>query len=125
VPTRWRTTVRDQLQNATERAAGARRHLLDGDGSAAIQEAYPAAVTGATIRVWLQLPPWQQALNADTMHRRVHKELPELFAALVQADVQRVLTTPWHADDAQAYVEEVEQFVAQTGQQVSQWLEDS
>lgn len=123
IPTRWRTALHDQLQSALERSATARRHLEVADGSAAMQEAYPAAIAGATIRAWQDARPWEQSVSDDEMHRRICQQLPSLFATLTQGDVQRALTSPWRAEEAKSYVEEVEEFVGDTKRLVEQWLE--
>ncbi|MDH3455231.1 MAG: hypothetical protein OER90_00190 [Gemmatimonadota bacterium] len=123
IPTRWRTALHDQLQSALERSATARRHLVAEDGSAAIQEAYPAAIAGATIRAWQDARPWEQSLSAAEMHRRICHQLPSLFATLTKGDVQRALTSPWRVEEARSYVEEVEKFVGDTKRLVEHWLE--
>jgi len=125
IPTRWRNTIRDQLGNALERTASAARHLDAGDGSRALQEAYPAIVAGATIRVWLSAPPWSSVMGPEEMHRRVRQEFPSLFAALVEVDVQQALTSPWRAKDVRPYIEEAQQFVAETKKKVDEWLEQA
>ncbi len=123
IPTRWRTALQDQLQSALERMERARRHLAAGHGDAAMQEAYPAAVAGATMRVWQDVRPWEQSLSGDEMHRRVCQQLPSLFAALTAGDVQRALTSPWHVEKARTYVDEAQAFVDDTRQRVAHWLE--
>jgi len=122
IPTRWRNTIRDQLDNALERTASAARHLASGDGSRALQEAYPAIVASATVRVWISAPPWSSVMGPEEMHRRVRQEFPRLFAALAEIDVQQALTSPWRAKDVQPYIEEAQQFVAETAQKVDEWL---
>ena len=123
VPTRWRHLVRDQLEASVERVARAERHLAVEDGTRALQEAYPAVVTLATIRVWLDEPPWQTPIPADTMPRRVQSRLPALFAALTELDVQHALTRPWRSTDARPYVEEAHTFLGDTRALVDRWLE--
>jgi hypothetical protein len=122
IPTRWRNTIRDQLGNALERTASAVRHLDVGNGSRALQEAYPAIVASATIRVWLSAPPWSSVMRPEEMHRRVRQEFPSLFAALAELDVQQALTSPWRAKDVRPYIEEAQRFVAETAQKVDEWL---
>lgn len=122
VPTRWRTAILDQLTNAAQRVESAMKHLDAGDGSRALQEAYPAVVAAATIRAWKSVPPWRQPLSTEAMHRRVQEQFPSLFAALVELDLQQVLTSPWRSTDARAYVFEARDFVAETQQQVQAWL---
>ena len=122
VPTRWRHLVRDQLEASVERVARAERHLVDTDGTRALQEAYPAVVTLATIRVWLDTPPWVTVIPADTMPRRVQRQLPGLFAALTELDVQQALTRPWEPSDARPYVEEARAFLDATRSLVDRWI---
>jgi phage terminase Nu1 subunit (DNA packaging protein) len=123
VPTRWRHLVRDHLDASAERVARAERHLADEDGTRAVQEAYPAVVTLSTIRVWLDAPPWVTAIAADTMPRRVQQQLPGLFAALTELDVQHALTRPWQAADARPYVEEARTLLDDTRVLVDRWIE--
>jgi hypothetical protein len=123
IPTRWRHLVRDQLDAADERVARAERHLADEDGTRAVQEAYPAVVTLANIRVWLDDPPWLTTLAPDTMPRRTQSQLPTLFAALTELDVQHALTRPWAPLDARPYVEEARAFLTDTRSLVDRWLE--
>ena len=123
VPTRWRHLVRDQLNASVERVARAERHLVDEDGTRAVQEAYPAVVTLATIRVWLNTPPWLTAVPAEAMPRLVQSELPGLFAALTELDVQHALTRPWGPADARPYVEESRDFLDSTRILVDRWVE--
>lgn len=125
VPTRWRTAIEDQLRDAEERVGRAQRHLNDGDGSRAMQEAYPAVVAAATIRVWQESPPWHAPVAPDVMQRRVRGAFPSLFAALAEMDLQEVLTSPWQAKDSEPYVTEVKEYLDETRQQVSQWLEQA
>lgn len=125
IPTRWRTLVRDQLDNAQRRVAQAEHHLAQDDGRRALQEAYPAVVAGATIRVWVDSPPWRHVMTPETMHRRVQDQLPSLFAALTELDVQQVLTSPWRVTEAQGYVEEARAFIDATAQLVTPWLTET
>lgn len=123
VPTRWRTSVTEQLDLAKERTARAERHLIDGDGGRALQEAYPAAVAAATVQVWLETQPWDTPQGTNDLQRRVRAGLPTLFAALVEQDLQQVLTSAWRPDDAEPYVRATREFVTATERQVESWLE--
>lgn len=125
VPTRWRTAIEDQLKDAQQRVDRAQRHLTDGDGGRAMQEAYPAVVAAATIRVWHEMPPWQDPVAPDVMQRRVRDAFPNLFAALAEMDLQEVLTSPWQANDAAAYVKEAQEYLDETQRQVNTWLEQA
>lgn len=125
VPTRWRTAMEDQITDAEQRLGRARRHVNDGDGSRALQEAYPAVVAAGTIRVWHESPPWRAPIAADQMQRRVREAFPNLFAALAEMDLQEVLTSPWQPQDAKPYVDEAATYVEETRRQVQEWLEQA
>jgi hypothetical protein len=125
VPTRWRTSVTDQVDLAKDRIARAERHLVDGDGGRALQEAYPATVASTTVRVWLEAQPWVTPLAPDELQRRVRTSLPGLFAALVEQDLQQVLTSSWRQQDAEPYVSETREHIAETERLVESWLEQS
>ena len=122
IPTRWRTLVHDQLGSAQRRVQQAERHLADDEGGRALQEAYPAVVAGATIRVWVESPPWQHVMTPEAMHRQVQENLPSLFAALALMDVQQVLTSPWRTTDARKYVVEARSFIDATAELAAPWL---
>ncbi len=122
-PTRWEHLIRDQISNAAQRVERAERHFVDGDGGRAMQEVYPVIVTLATIRVWMEAPPWEQMLPADQMHRRVQQQFPNLFAALTELDVQQVLTRPWSTADAEPYVREARSFLDEVSAAATEWLD--
>lgn len=122
LPTRWRTAIEDQMRDAEQRVERAQRYINDGNGSRALQEAYPAVVAAATIHVWHESPPWRSSVPAEEMQRRVRDALPNLFAALVEMNVQEVLTKPWEAADAEPYVNEASEFVQAARGQADQWL---
>jgi hypothetical protein len=122
-PTRWRHLVKDQLTNATQRVERAERYVVDEDGSRAMQEVYPVIVTLATIRVWMDAPPWEEMLPPDEMRRRVQGQFPNLFAALSELDVQQVLTRPWAAVDAQPYVLEARSLLDDVSARARAWME--
>ena len=122
VPTRWRTTLEDQLRTAEERVALAEGHLESGDGGRALQEAYPAVVAAATVRTWLTSPPWIQPLAPDELQRRVRQAFPHLFSALASLDLKHALTSPWQADAAKPYVREARMFLGETKEQLESWL---
>ncbi len=123
IPTRWLTAFNDQLADADLRLNRAQQYLDEGDGGRALQEAYPAVVAAASIRVWLSNPPWEQSLGADELQRRVREGLPSRFAALAEVDVQQALTSPWTATDAEPYVRETHEYVTETKQRLEAWLE--
>ena len=122
VPTRWRSVFDDQLDTAVQRVSQAEQHLAQGDGTRALQQAYPAVISATTVRVWIAAPPWQVPLAAEEMQRRVRENLPNLFAALTELDVQHALTRPWQDADAEPYVREAASFVSQTAERYRQWL---
>jgi hypothetical protein len=122
VPTRWRTTFQDQLDDARRRLEVARQQIQSGDGGRALQAAYPAVVAAATVRVWFEFPPWQRQLAPNEMQRRVREAFPGRFGALAVLDLRDVLTSPWTADAAEPYVTEAHSFVTETEQLLEQWL---
>jgi hypothetical protein len=122
VPTRWKTTVQEQLSDARQRAEVAGKHLAEGDGGRALQAAYPAVVAAATVLVWLEQPPWKHQLPPDQMQRKVREAFPGHFAALALLDLRDVLTSPWTTQAAAPYVREAQDFVQETAQKVEQWL---
>ena len=124
VPTRWRSVFDDQLDTAVQRAAQAEQHLAEGDGTRALQQAYPAVISAATVHVWIAAPPWQVPLGAEELQRRVRESLPSLFAALAELDVQHALTSTWQDKDAEPYVREAASYVAQTTEHYRQWLSE-
>lgn len=122
IPTRWRTTFREQLADARQRLETAEQQLKGGNGGRALQAAYPAVVAAATIRVWLTDPPWQRALQANEMQRRVREAFPNRFGALAVLDLRDVLTSPWTVDAAGPYVGEARSFVDQIEAELEQCL---
>jgi hypothetical protein len=122
IPTRRRTLFEDQLADADRRLARAERHLADEEGGRALQGAYQAVVSAASVRVWLSDHPWEQALPADEMQRRAQAEFPNLFAALASLDLKDVLTSPWAAAAAVPYVQEARDYVNATREQLTLWL---
>ncbi len=122
VPTRWKTTLHEQLSDARRRVDAAERQLKEGDGGRALQAAYPAVVAAATVRVWLAEPPWQRPLAPAEMQRRVREAYPERFGALAVLDLRDVLTSPWTTDAAEPYVTEARAFVQDTATQLESWL---
>lgn len=122
IPTRWRTAIADQLADARQRSVRAEQYFQSDDGSRALQEAYPAVVAAATVRVWLEHPPWRHPLAPQDLQARVREAFPSLFAALASLDLQQVLTSPWRPSDAEPYVTEARKYVAETEGQVEAWL---
>lgn len=125
IPTRWRTTFEEQLADAGRRLELATQHLGAGEGGRALQDAYPAVVAAATVRVWLDHPPWVRPLPAPELQRRTKEAFPSLFAAMVALDLKDVLTSPWQADAVRPYVTEAEAFVRETQERLAACLAQS
>jgi hypothetical protein len=119
IPTRWRTTFEEQLADAGRRIEQAEQQLAAGDGGRALQQAYPAVVSAATVIVWLDEPPWQGAIAPAEMQGKVRARFPNLFAALAALDLKDVLTSPWTESAAQPYIHEARQFLAQTRERLA------
>lgn len=122
IPTRWRTTFREQLADAKHRLSIAEKRLKEGDGSRALQAAYPAVVAAATVRVWLSEPPWHRPLPAEEMQRRIREAFPSRFGALAALDLRDALTSPWTVEAAEPYVGEARSFVEATEAELERWL---
>lgn len=122
IPTRWKTTLHEQVSDARRRVEAAERQLKEGDGGRALQAAYPAVVAAATVRVWLADPPWQGGMAPNDMQRRVRDAFPGRFGALAVLDLRDVLTSPWTTDAAEPYVSEARAFVQETAAQLESWL---
>ncbi len=122
VPTRWKTTLHEQLFDARRRMDDAERQLKGGDGGRALQAAYPAVVAAATVRDWLAEPPWHRALAPAEMQKKVREAFPAQFAALAVLDLRDVLTSPWTTDAVEPYVMEARAFVQDTATQLESWL---
>ena len=123
VPTRWRTTFEEQLADAARRIDQAEQQLAQGDGGRALQHAYPAVVSAATVRVWLGDPPWVSVLSPAEMQRRVKGQFPNLFAALAVLDLKDVLTSPWTEAAAKPYITEARQFLGAIREQLAASLD--
>jgi hypothetical protein len=122
VPTRWKTTLQEQVSDARRRLETAERQLQEDDGGRALQAAYPGVVAAATVRVWLAEPPWQRVIAAAEMQRRVREAFPGRFGALAALDLRDVLTSPWTTESAAPYVTEARAFVEETATQLESWL---
>jgi hypothetical protein len=122
IPTRWRARLEDQLADAQERVARADEQLRAGEGGRALQAAYQAVVSAATLRVWLAEHPWQVTLAPEEMQQRVQAAFPNLFTALASLDLKDVLTSPWTAEAAGSYVAEAHAYVAATAAELQRCL---
>lgn len=122
IPTRWRTLFEDQLADAGLRIEQAAAQLEAGEGSRALQSAYQSVVAAATVRVWLDAPPWQQAVPASELQRQATAAFPTRFAALATLDITDALTSAWTAQAARPYVDEARGFVEQTTERLTTWL---
>lgn len=123
IPTRWRNQIADQLEDAGRRVTYAEERLGSEEGSRALQAAYQAVVAAATVRVWLEAPPWQATVAPADMQRRVQAAFPNRFAALATLDLQDVLTSPWTGSAAKPYVEEADAFCREVAEQFGRWQE--
>jgi hypothetical protein len=122
IPTRWRTTFEDQLEDATRRVEVAKTHLEKKEGGRALHAAYPAVVAAATVRVWIDDPPWVRPLPVADLQRRTREAFPGLFAAIASLDLKDVLNSPWQPEAVRPYVEEARSFVQETRQRLDAWL---
>ena len=123
IPTRWRTTFEEQLADAGRRLDEAEARLSHDDGGRALQESYPAVVAAATVRIWLERPPWEQSLPPSEMQRQVRAAFPNLYAALSALDIKDVLTSPWPVESARPYVEEARSFLDDTRERFQRCLD--
>ncbi len=124
IPTRWRTTFEEQLNDATRRLQLAVRFLEQSDGGRALQAAYPAVVAAATVRVWLEHPPWSKPLPASELQRRTRESFPGRFAAIASMDLKDVLNSPWQPAAVRPYLEEAQTFVRETRERFAARLEE-
>ena len=122
IPTRWRTTFEEQLDDADRRVLVARGHLDQNEGGRALQAAYPAVVAAATVRVWLEHPPWSRPLQSLDMQRRTREAFPGLFAAIASLDLKDVLNSPWQPEAVRPCVEEAQAFIGETRRRFDAWL---
>jgi len=123
IPTRWRLRLEGQVDDAQARVARAHERLAVGDGSGALQAAYQAVVSAATMRVWLAAPAWDAAMiPPDSMHDRVQEAFPGLFAALATLDLAHAITSAWAPDAAAPYVDEADAFVAEAAAELARCL---
>jgi hypothetical protein len=122
VPTRWRTTFEEQLADASRRLESAQSQLARGEGQRALQDAYPAIVAAATVKVWLTNPPWVRALSGPDLQRKAREAFPSRFAAMATLDMKDVLNSPWPADSVRPYLTEAQAFVAEIREQLQACL---
>ena len=94
-------------------------------GSSPKTAADPAVGAAATVRAWLEAPPWERPLPPEQMQGKVREAFPSRFAALAVLDLRDVLTSPWTAAAAGPYVDEARAFVAETQERVATWLEQA
>ena len=117
VPTRWRTTFEEQIADALRRLESAESQLARGEGQRALQDAYPAIVAAATVRVWLTHPPWVRALSGADLQRKAREAFPSRFAAMATLDMKDVLNSPWPVESVRPYLVEAQEFVRQIREQ--------
>jgi hypothetical protein len=123
IPTRWRTTFEEQLEDAARRLQVAANYLEQSEGGRALQAAYPAVVAAATVRVWLEHPPWTRPLAAPDMQRRARESFPKMFAAIASLDLKDVLNSPWQPDAVRPYLKEAQSYVSETRQRFDAWVQ--
>jgi hypothetical protein len=114
IPTRWRTTFEEQLDDAARRLQLAVGFLEQSEGGKALQAVYPAVVAAATVRVWLEHPPWTRPLPTPELQRRTRESFPRLFAAMAAMDLKDVLNSPWQTAAVKPYLNEAQIFVQET-----------
>lgn len=114
IPTRWRTTFEEQLDDAARRLQLAVGFLEQSEGGRALQAVYPAVVATATVRVWLEHPPWTRPLVAAELQKRTRESFPKLFAAMASMDLKDVLNSPWQPNAVRPYLDEAQTFLQET-----------
>ncbi len=112
VPTRWLAQMEGQLIDAERRLAAAERHLADGSGARAIEEAYPGVMAVAMVRVWLKDEPWHTPRSVQELSRMMRDELPSGFATLFEMKGDRRSFAGWRAEDARPLIDEARTFTA-------------
>lgn len=122
IPTRWRTTFEEQLDDAARRLQLATSYLEQSEGGRALQAAYPAVVAAATVRVWLEHPPWAKPMPASDLQRRARESFPRMFAAIAALDLKDVLNSPWQTEAVRPYLREAQAFVTETRQKFDAWV---
>ena len=122
VPTRWRTTFVEQLADAARRVEAAEGQLAKGEGQRALQDLYPAVVAAATVRVWLEHPPWVRQLSTQDLQRKTREAFPSLFSAMASLDMKDVLNSPWTADSVRPYLAETQSFVHESKEKLEACL---
>ena len=122
VPTRWRTTFEEQLADAQRRVESAETQLAGGHGQRALQDLYPAIVAAATVRVWLQHPPWVRQISTQELQRKTREAFPGLFSGMASLDMKDVLNSPWPADAVKPYLAEAQTFLREIKEQLEACL---
>jgi len=117
VPTRWRTTFEEQLADAQRRVESAEAHLQKSEGQRALQDLYPAIVAAATVRVWLQHPPWVRQISNQELLRKTREAFPGLFSGMASLDMKDVLNSPWPTDAVKPYLAEAQAFLREIKEQ--------
>ncbi len=112
VPTRWLAQMDGQLADAERRLGTAERHLGEGSGARAIEEAYPGVMAVAMVRVWLKDEPWHTQRSVQELGRMMRAELPSGFATLFEMKGDRRSFAGWRAEDARPLIQEARVFTA-------------
>jgi hypothetical protein len=112
VPTRWLSQMDGQLSDAERRLATAERHLADGSGARAVEEAYPGVMAVAMVRVWLRDEAWHTQRSLEELSRMMRGELPSGFAMLFEMKGDRRSFAGWRTEDARPLITEARVFTA-------------
>ena len=112
IPTRWVTRIRAQLADADRRLALAAQRLQHGEGSRALQEAFPGVMAAALARVWMTDEPWHRARTVEAYGQMVRSELPSGFLTLAELRAEAQGFAGWRAEDARPLVDQARAFVS-------------
>ena len=112
VPTRWLSQMDGQLADAERRLVTADRHLAEGSGGRAIEEAYPGVMAAAMVRVWLRDEPWHTQRSLQELGRLMREELPSGFVTLFEMKGDRRSFAGWRPEDARPLIQEARAFTA-------------
>lgn len=119
IPTRWLGQMDGQLSDAARRLVLADKHLVDGNGSRALEEIYPGVMGAAMVQVWLGDEPWHTQRSLQDMSRLVRETLPSGFATLFEMKQEHRSFAGWRVEDAKPLIEEARRFVGGVTAQVA------
>ena len=112
VPTRWVTQIRGQLADAERRLVLAMRHVEEGAGDRALEEAYTGVMAAALAKVWLEDEAWHRRRSLEEYSQLVREALPSGFVTLAELRVDARAFAGWRAEDARPLLEEARGFCA-------------